>query len=331
MILDRSILHPHVLECLALRAALGKSVEGIRTFLKDFEHFVLEEGVRTLHELDAAVIARWLTRRSSGISPRTRNKALLAVRVLFRHLVRRGLCTTDHSRFVPPASEERVVPRIFSPDEIERILLAIAGLRGPRFSPYKTVLYQTLVFLLYAAGLRVSEALRLLVRHIDVEQGTLRIEETKFGKSRLIPLSEPALRILRRFLEVRRQRLGPPSPEDPVFLAGRCRAPSRITVGLRFRHLLRRLGIYRPRVRKDGAVYLSASLHSLRHSFAVHRLHQWYRQGEDVLSKLPLLSTWLGHVEISSTQHYLTVLPDLLREAGRRFAGLCDDGSFLEP
>ena len=121
------------------------------------------------------------------------------------------------------------------------------------------------------------------------------------------------------------------APDDFLFL-GFCSTPlSRTTVGYRLRLVLRRLGIYRKTVREQGVVQLSPSLHSLRHSFAVHRLEQWYREGVDVLSKLPFLSTYLGHVKIAHTQHYLTILPDLLREAGRRFARHSDDGDFLRP
>lgn len=326
-----SFLDPYIVECLAIQAAVGKTARRLHYPLRDFERFLAKEGVRALDEIDAPCIARWLAGCSSRLSPRSRNKRLVAVRILFRHLVRTDRCPADPCRFLPWVSEERVVPRILSVEKIERILLALGECHGPWLSSYKAVLYQTLVFLLYACGLRVSEGLRLLVRHVDLEEGTLRIEKTKFGKSRLLPLSEPALRVLRRFLEWRERRLGAPSPDDPLFLATGNRVPPRVTVGVRFRQTLRQLGIYEPRVRKDGAVYLSTSLHSLRHGFAVHRLEQWYRDDEDVQSKLPLLSTWLGHVEISSTQHYLTIRPDLMREAGRRFARQCDDGGFLEP
>ena len=326
-----SFLHAHVLDVLALREALGKSVEGWDYSFQGFERFLLDERVPSLDAVDTALLGRWLDRIAARTAPSTRNNRLVMLRALFSHLVRRGHCERDPTEPLPQAAEERVLPYVFTPDELERVLLEVPRTIGSNLRRYMTALYQTLFLLLYAGGLRVSEGIRLRFRHLDLEEQTLRIEKTKFRKSRLVPLEDSVVRVLSRFLEVRRGRFGPHEPDDFLFL-GFCSTPlSRTTVGYRLRLVLRRLGIYRKTVREQGVAHLSPSLHSLRHSFAVHRLEQWYREGVDVLSKLPFLSTYLGHVEIAYTQHYLTILPDLLREAGRRFARFSDDGDFLRP
>lgn len=327
----RSFLHAHVLDLLALREALGKSIQGWDYAFQGFERFLLDERVSSLEAIDTALLGRWLDRVAARTAPKTRNKRLVMLRTLFRHLVRREYCERDPTEPLPRAKEERVVPYVFTPDELERILLEVPRILGPKLRRYMSTLYRTLFLLLYAGGLRISEGLRFRFRDLDLEEQTLRIEKTKFKKSRLVPLEDPMARVLSRFLEVRRSRFGPPGPDDFLFLGFRRRPLSRKTVGKRLRQILRRLGIYRKTVREQGVVQLSPSLHSMRHSFAVHRLEQWYREGVDVLSKLPFLSTYLGHVQIASTQHYLTILPDLLREAGRRFARFSDDGHFLRP
>jgi site-specific recombinase XerD len=329
----RSFLHAHVLDFLALRKALGKSVEGWDYAFQGFERFLLDERVPSLDDVDTQLLLRWLGWGPSRTAPKTRNRKLVMLRTLFRHLVRRGHCERDPTESLPKASEERVLPYVFTHDELERVLLEVPRTIGPKLHRYLSSLYQTLFLLLYAGGLRVSEGLRLRFRHLDFEEQTLRIEKTKFRKSRLVPLEDPVVRVLSRFLEVRRGRFGPPGPDDFLFLSIRLRRTPllRCTVGDRLRLVLRRLGVYRKTVREQGVVHLSPSVHSLRHSFAVHRLEQWYREGVDVLSKLPFLSTYLGHVHIAHTQHYLTILPDLLREAGRRFARFSDDGDFLRP
>lgn len=164
--------------------------------------------------------------------------------------------------------------------------------------------------LLACTGMRAGEAMRLERSDFDRAAGLVNIWASKFGKSRQLILDPSAVTALRRYIQ-RRDQLCPSPPTPPLLLSstgGRlCHAVLQPT----FRDLLRRSGVAassspRPRV------------HDLRHSFCVATLVRWYRQGEDVAARMPALSTYLGHINISSTYWYLSCTPELLRLAANR-------------
>jgi integrase len=167
--------------------------------------------------------------------------------------------------------------------------------------------------LLMALGLRHGEVLRLRIRDLDLERRVLSIAQTKFHKSRYVPYGQKVGACLQRYLTVRRTLLLPVRDDDPLFVT-KWRKPLCLrTLLVAFRGILQTLGI--EGIPGQGP----PRLHDLRHSFAVGRLLRWYREGVDVQSRLPALSTFLGHVSLQSTQIYLTVTTDLLREANARF------------
>ena len=149
---------------------------------------------------------------------------------------------------------------------------------------------------------------------MDLSANLLVVRNTKFFKTRLLPIGPRLSSALDLYADKRLALVDRP-PSGNAFLLRRDGIPiSRYTAERYFRILRSRIGIGR----RDGA-YFQPRLHDLRHSFAVHRLVAWYRQGADVQLLLPKLSTYLGHISLAETQHYLTMTPDLLREAGRRF------------
>jgi site-specific recombinase XerD len=168
--------------------------------------------------------------------------------------------------------------------------------------------------LLYGAALRISEALRLTLADVDLQQHLLTIRETKFYKTRLVPLGPDLTQVLTGYLSTRREH-GHPSPPEAFLLLTRHSLPVSVQLAEdNFKRLCRLAGVRR----KDGSRF-APRLHDLRHSFAVHRLAACYREGGDVQRFLPQLSTYLGHVDIESTQRYLTLTPDLLSQASTRF------------
>ena len=168
--------------------------------------------------------------------------------------------------------------------------------------------------LLYALGLRHGEVRRLCIRDVDFTRGVLSIRQTKFHKSRYVPFGPKVGECLRRFLDARRTVLQPLQEDDPLFVT-LWRPPVRPRfLRAAFHGILRNLGITAPEGRRRPR------LHNLRHSFAVHRLLRWYREGVDVQARLPLLSAFLGHVEPQYTAVYLTATAELLREANDRFS-----------
>jgi integrase len=169
---------------------------------------------------------------------------------------------------------------------------------------------RTTLLSLYGAGLRVREAVDLNRADVDLDGSLLTVHRSKFGKTRLIPFGPQLGSALARYAN----RVRPSAAEAPFFTT---RAGARVktdTLRHNSRLLCERAGV----CREDGARY-QPRLHDLRHTFAVHRLTSWYRQGDDVQRLLPHLSVYLGHVHIQATQVYLSMTPELLQEANIRF------------
>jgi integrase len=233
----------------------------------------------------------------------------------FRMSVVRGflgyLHTLDPAVPVPPAGlfpsgSRRAVPYLFSADELAALVAATDTLRHP----LRRSTYRTLISLLAVTGLRVGEAIRLDDTDLDVDHGVLAVTG-KFGKPRQVPLHPSSVAALQAYRRVRTATH--PRPRTPALLVS---TPGTrllyVNVSATFVKLVGRVGLA-PR---------SASCrprpHDLRHSFAVATLLDWYRDGGDVAARLPLLSTYLGHVEPANTYWYLHAAPELLDEAVHR-------------
>ena len=176
-----------------------------------------------------------------------------------------------------------------------------------------------LLLLLYGAGLRISEALSLTLADLDAATGILTIRESKFYKTRLVPMS-PALTGIMATHVAQRAKEHRTGPDSALFLSRAGTPVARHTAENVFSRLRVRAGV----VRHDGRY--QPRLHDLRHAFAVHRMVSWYREGADVQRLLPQLATYLGHINIASTQRYLTMTPELLHEASRRFENYAREG-----
>jgi integrase/recombinase XerD len=167
--------------------------------------------------------------------------------------------------------------------------------------------------LLYGAGLRISEALALTRADVDLSEGILHIRESKFYKTRLVPIGRDLLPPLTRYGSKRRRN---GTKSDAPFLLSRLGdVVTRKVAELTFCRLRVRAGVSG----HGGDAKHRPRLHDMRHSSVVHRLVSWYRDGADVQRLLPKLSTYLGHANIAATQRYLTLTPELLREASFRF------------
>jgi integrase/recombinase XerD len=205
------------------------------------------------------------------------------------------------------------VPYIYSRDELSRLLRAAAGsCRHPRALIDNHTL-RTMVLLLYGAGLRLGEALKLDRADVDLDRALITVRETKFFKTRLVPVGEDLAQVLIAYRRWRDKR-HPCEVDSPFFCLRDSRRARHKIVERTFRRLCATAGISRtcgPRTQPR--------LHDLRHTAAVHRLLDWYRRGADLPRLLPGLATYLGHKDLSGTQRYLTLTPELLREASVRF------------
>jgi integrase len=266
-------------------------------------------------DLDAVQFEAWCGAGKACSGTVRRSAALIVLKFCrYRRRLDPGVFVPDSTRFprrTPPRQ-----PVIFGPAEVSRMLRIADGYRTPTHFPMYVPTVRLAVILLYTAGLRRGELARLILADVDLAAGTLRIRESKFHKSRLLPLSASALTALREYLRV---RLAPPwdiGPAAPLIGHQHATPTFKPYSDGGMSHLV-------SRVLHDAKVCDSqgraARVHDFRHVFAVQALLRWYRQGADVQSKLPQLSMYMGHVSIVSTAYYLHFIPDVARMASRRF------------
>lgn len=250
-----------------------------------------------------------------GTGPPTRwwERKHQTLRGFFAYLVSRGHLTASPLSEPAPRIPRTFQPYIYSQNELQRLLDATAILANNHW-PLQQATFRTLLLTLYGAGLRPSEGLHLRCCDVDLNEHLLCIWDTKFFKSRLVPIGT-TLSMGLNIYQKARQDLPIPASTRSAFFASPNGSP--ITLN-KLEQVFVRLREY-AEIRSPPDARWQPRLHDLRHAFAVHRLITWYREGVDVQARLPLLSTYLGHVNLSGTQTYLTMTPELLTEASKRF------------
>lgn len=213
---------------------------------------------------------------------------------------------------IPKSTVPCFVPYIYSHDELKRLLAAIPAACGGRASIEADV-FKSLLLLLYGAGLRIGEALALTIADINIDEGYLHIRDTKFFKSRLVPMGKDLKGLMTEHVAKRYEPYSA-SVQSPLFCFRDGSPLSQSAVRSAFRRLRCHAGVLR-----EGGARRQPRIHDLRHTAAVHRLIGWYVNGADLPHLLPKLATYLGHINLTSTQRYLTMTPELLRQASLRF------------
>ena len=260
----------------------------------------------------------------AGAGPLTRHRQnkCYALAGFWRHAISRGHATRSPLPDYEPRSSVRAPPYIYSRDELRRLLdPAVIEISRRGAVQLDAATFRTLLFLLYGAGLRFSEATGLTLANVGLAENVLTIRATKFYKSRLVPIGPQLATVLDGYLH--RSRRGSLSRDDTAFLLSN-RDGTRLassTVQAAFDALRHIAGIH-----GTPGGRLIPRLHDLRHSFAVHTLTAWYRQGADVQRLLPVLSTYLGHSDLEGTKVYLSMTPELLQQASLRFARYAGGG-----
>lgn len=302
-------LHDALSQYVTIRRALGTQLTEPAATLGQFVTFLDAEGsahVTTMLALRWAMLPQ-------GVQPATWARRLSMVR-RFAH----WLSAFDPQTEVPPprllpARKQRRRPQIFTDEEIARLMAEAARRRSP--TGLRALTYVTLVGLLASTGLRPGEPLALDRADVDLDNGILSIRQTKFGKSRIVPVEPSACEALQHYAE-RRDALCI-RPRSQAFLLSE--RGGRVDGGAArrmFALLSGAIGL-RPVIgaRRWGR---GPRLQDLRHTFATKRLVEWYRAGLDVERELPKLSTYLGHVEIGHTYWYIEAVPELLGFATER-------------
>ena len=278
---------------------------------------------RTLGDVPLDAISPQVCRgfcRGPGGATRWWERKHQALRGFFTFLVSRRALAASPLPEPAPKIPHGFEPYIYSRDELACLLGATAILHTGR-SPFLAHTVRTLLLVLYAAGLRPGEGLRLRCCDVDLGERVLAIWDTKFFKSRLVPIGAELASALETYLTARR-RLPMPAGSRSAFFATRTGTAiplARLEAAFaRLRH--------RADIRRPAQSRWQPRLHDLRHAFAVHRLIAWYREGADLHACLPLLATYLGHINLSGTQAYLTMTPELLALAAQRFERYADVG-----
>ena len=298
-----SALAEHAEHYLRLRRSVGFKLVGEAQLLADFVRFAEQTGQRTV---TTHVALAWARLPASG-SPNYLSRRLRAVRSFARYLH-----ALDPACEIPPiellpASKYRPAPYLYRDREILALMTAARTLRPP----LRAAMFETLIGLLACTGLRIGEALRLDREDFDRTNQLLTVRDSKFGKSREVLLDPSTVRALASYSEIR-DRLCPHPDTHSFFVTTRGTRPAHPTIHQPFRALLDQAGVRR---RSPSG---RARIHDLRHSFAVKTLLGWYRDGGDVAARMPLLSTYLGHVDPAATFWYLSAAPELLALAAER-------------
>ena len=249
----------------------------------------------------------------NGLLTRYRENKYCALAGFYRYAISRGYASSSPLPDNEPKPPRSRPPYIYSRDELRRLFSAIET-----FQPYVVQLdkqtVRTLLLLLYGAALRGGEARSLTIDDVDLSAAVLTVRNAKFYKSRFVPVGPQLADQLRCYAALRAERPFPLGRAS-TFLANRDGTPlHKDTVYNAFVRLLHRAGIEHTDDSRQAP-----RLHALRHSFAVHRLTDWYRQGADVQRLLPVLSTYFGHARLRHTQVYLSMTPELLHQAALRF------------
>ncbi|MGH8991391.1 MAG: tyrosine-type recombinase/integrase [Acidimicrobiia bacterium] len=298
-----STLDDRLEDYLALRRSLGYKLERAGNLLAQFVAYCDAAGAETV-TLDLA--RAWATLPEDG-SDYWFAFRLSVVRGFARYLV-----LVDERTEVPPADvlpmrARRATPYLYTPEEVVRLMAAAENIP----TPLRRATLATLVGLLYVTGMRIGEAIRLDQTDVDCRQDLLVVRDSKFGKSREVPIHPSTVAALRAY-QKHRDDLCPLRTSPAFFVSPAGTRLLYCNVHLAF------LGM----VRDAGLTARSATCrprpHDLRHSFAVSTLVRWYRDGEDVQARLPQLSTYLGHVHPANTYWYLSAAPELLGLAAAR-------------
>jgi len=307
----RSFLRDDIRDYIQLKRSLGRAYqEGTRT-LYSF-NALLREHYPKVTELTPQIFSHWCS-SLLHLSPTVRRRRMYIIH---------NFCLY-HSRsypetFIPdiltfPKEHQSITPYIFSDEEIARLISAAKLLQPYERLPLRAQTLRLAIILLYTTGLRRGELLSLKLGDFSSNEETLLIQNTKFHKSRILPLSSSVAGELYHYLALRSKERLPMDTGSPLILNS-CAGKAYTGTGLssNFSALCTALRIF---TRKDK----TPRIHDFRHTFAVRVLERWYQKGEDVQTKLPLLSTYMGHVSINSTYYYLKFIEGISSEVSTRF------------
>lgn len=303
-----SFLADSIRRFIALRRLSGTDYHSQALLLAAFDRFVAAHALGEEAQLSRQLLEAY-QQSLSALAPRTRANRMCVVRQLCRYLAARDPCVfvPEPVRAIPSPGAH--VPYLYSHEEVQALLAGAATLPPPGSLRPHTI--ATVLGLLYSTGLRIGEALALNPGDFYPGEQRLFIAAGKFHKARWLPLAPSVCQALQSYLQ-HRFAFTPQGLQAPLFVNLRGHRLHHCNINRDFQRLLAHCGI------AEGQ-HASPRLQDFRHTFAVNRLLAWYREGCDVNAKLPALATYLGHVDITSTQCYLHPTAELLAQVEQRF------------
>jgi integrase/recombinase XerD len=288
---------------LKMRRGLGFKLKRHGRFVREFIEWLANNGER---RITTRLALQWAT------EPQHLHGSEWAARLSAVRAFARYWSAFDAASEVPPHGmlpfrARRATPYLYSDAEIQQLLQAARNM--PAQFKLQPVTYHCLLGLLAVTGLRISEALHLESRDVNWTEGLLTIRSSKFGKSRLVPL-HPTVKDVLAAYATRRNQVFADRPQAVFFPS---KTGARLDAGqVRrvFYRLSRQIGI------RGASASRGPRLHDFRHRYAVETLLRWYRAGEDIRRRLPILSTYLGHGHVTDTYWYLSNTPELMAAAG---------------
>jgi integrase/recombinase XerD len=307
--MDAAFLKTQLTTYLSLRDALGFQMRAERILLPEFVAFVNAQGLPG--PIRAQVAIEWACQASTQRGPGGAARRLSIARRFLAYLQASAPDTEVPSHGLLP-TPRRPKPYLFTPTQVTAFFEAAQASR-PHGSLRPHTL-STLIGLLASTGLRTGEAIRLQTGDVKLalDPPQLHILETKFHKSRIVPLHASVAEQLHRYHD-RRARLHYDALSDAFFVSEQGQPLQHHALHYWFTRLCRRLALQSPEGERGPC------LMSFRHTFAVTCMRRWYAQGLDVQAWLPHLSVYLGHVRPQESYWYLTAVPELLGAAAQRF------------
>ena len=280
------------------KRGMGLSYDAVVEALREFDRFALSKKHMELN-LTKELMESWATDNPNHKARTTRHK-LIMIRELARYMQRIGL--PAYANFQLPKTKYNYVPYIFSDDELKLLFEQADSYTPLAIGSRKHLVVPMFLRLLYYCGLRTSDVIGLLIKDVNLKDGTLHIRHGKFDRERFVPMSTSLTEYCRTYMKSAHPV---PHPED-VFLPNvKNQAFTNGGFYPTFRKLLWNAGI------SHGGSGHGPRVHDLRHTFAVHKLREWVQEGRDMQVMLPYLSAYLGHKSLTETETYLRLTPEL--------------------
>ncbi|MEP6905521.1 MAG: tyrosine-type recombinase/integrase [Gemmatimonadales bacterium] len=293
---------------LSERRALGFDLSIPGDQITAFARFIDEVG--HTGPLTTGITLDWVQGQAKHAAPFSWARRLDVLRPFAKYLTRLDPATEFPQTAIFGRSHRRLAPHIYREQEI--CDLRTAARRLDPHGGLRPATYETIFGLIAATGLRLSEALHLRCGDVELEQGIVTVRNTKFRKSRHVPIHATAVTALNRYMAVR-ARHGAISLDSLLFLSSSGGLLPTRTIHWVFQKLRAELGW------TARGAYAQARIHDLRHTFICRRVQLWHEHGADIDNAMAALSTYVGHAKVSDTYWYLTGIPDLMAVAGKRF------------